>query len=78
MWIKDFYDDNKRRSNNNIVDLCNFVREWEARERELDMYPQAIVAKTHHLLMNVGMLKFYEEETSLKMNNHFLTQLIHH
>ena len=42
------------------------------------MYPQPITTNTNHLLMNVGLLNFYEEATSLREINHFLTQLMHH
>ena len=48
------------------VELYNVVWEWEARERETDLYPLPITAKTHVLLRNVGLLKYYEEDTSLK------------
>lgn len=42
------------------------------------MYPLPIVAKTCHLLMSVGLLKYYEKVASLRENDHFLTQLIGH
>ena len=53
------------------------VWEWEARERERDLYPQPSTAATHVLLRNVCLLKYYEEATSLKGNFSFLAQLIH-
>jgi hypothetical protein len=48
------------------VDLYNVVRDWEVRERERDLYPLPITTTTHVLLRNVGLLKYYEEATSLK------------
>jgi hypothetical protein len=48
------------------VDLYNVVREWEVRERERDLYPHLITAMNHVLLRDVGLLKYYEEATSLK------------
>jgi hypothetical protein len=59
------------------VDLYNVVREWEARERERDLYPLPITATTHVLLRSVGLLKYYEEATSLKGHSGLLMHLIH-
>jgi hypothetical protein len=59
------------------VDLYNVVWEWEARERERDLYPHPITATTHVLLRNVGLLKYYEEATSLKGHSGLLVHLIH-
>jgi hypothetical protein len=59
------------------VDLYNVVWEWEARERERDLYPRLITATTHVLLRNVGLLKYYEEATSLKEHSKLLEHLIH-
>lgn len=42
-----------------------------------DFYPHHIMEKTQGLLINVGLLKFYEEATSLKGNSRLLVQLIH-
>jgi hypothetical protein len=58
------------------VDLYNVVQEWEARERERDLYPQPINATAHVLLRNVGLLKYYDEATSLKGHSQFLVHLI--
>jgi hypothetical protein len=58
------------------VDLYNVVREWEARERERDLYPHPIIAATHVLLRDVGLLKYYEEATSLKGHSSLLVHLI--
>ena len=52
------------------------VRLWEARERERDAYPCPITTKTQGLLRQVGLLKFYEEATSLKSHSLFLRHLI--
>ena len=52
------------------------VRLWEARERESDAYPRPITAATQGLLRQVGLLKFYEEATSLKGHGLFLRHLI--
>ena len=57
------------------VDQYNMVREWEAKERERDLYPWASTAATQLLFRNVCLLKYYEEATSLKENYSFLTQL---
>jgi hypothetical protein len=46
------------------------------RERERDLYPHPITAVTQVLLRNVGLLKYYEEATSLKGHSGFLVQLI--
>jgi hypothetical protein len=59
------------------VDLYNVVRDWEVRERERDLYPHPITTTTHVLLRNVGLLKYYEEATSLKGHYGLLVQLIH-
>jgi hypothetical protein len=58
------------------VDLYNVVWEWEARERERDLYPHPITAVTHVLLRDVGLLKYYEEATSLKGHSGLLVHLI--
>jgi hypothetical protein len=55
--------------------LHNFVHEWEDRERE--RIPHPITPQTHALFRDVGLLKYYEEATSLKGNSSFLQQLIH-
>ena len=52
------------------------VRLWEARERERDAYPFPITVATQGLLRQVGLLKFYEEATSLKSHSGFLRHLI--
>jgi hypothetical protein len=59
--------------------MYNVVREWEVREREMerDLYPQHITTIDHVLLRNVGILKYYEEATSLKGHSGFLVHLIH-
>ena len=54
----------------------SMVRLWEARERETDPYPCPITAATQGLLRQVGLLKFYEEATSLKSHSLFLRHLI--
>jgi hypothetical protein len=59
------------------LDQYNMVWEWEARERERDLYPRPSTTATRLLLRNVGLLKYYEEATSLKGNSAFLAQLIH-
>jgi len=46
-------------------------------QRERDLYPCSITATMRLLLRNVGLLKYYEEATSLKKNYAFLEQLIH-
>jgi hypothetical protein len=58
------------------VDQYNMVQEWEARERERDLYPRPRIVATRVLLRNVDLLKYYEEATSLKGNSTFLVQLI--
>ena len=52
------------------------VHLWEARDRERDAYPHPIIADTQGLLRQVGLLKFYEEATSLKRHSLFLRHLI--
>ena len=46
------------------------------RERERDLYPFSITIVTHVLLRDVGLLKYYEEATSLKGHFGFLVHLI--
>jgi hypothetical protein len=60
------------------VETHTFVHEWEARERERELFPHPISQSTHALLMDVGLLKFYQEGTSLRGNSLLLQQLIHH
>ena len=52
------------------------VRLWEAQERERGAYPHPITTATQGLLRQVGLLKFYEEATSLKGHGVFLRHLI--
>jgi hypothetical protein len=59
------------------VDPYNVVLEWEARERERDLYPLPITSVTRALLRDVGLLKYYEEDTSLKGHSGCLVHLIH-
>lgn len=54
----------------------NMVQPWEARERERDLYPFPINAKTQALLRNVGLLKYYEGNTSRKMHSILLAHQI--
>ena len=49
------------------------LHQWEARERERDVYPRPITADTQGLLRHVGLLNFYEEATSHSV---FLRHLI--
>jgi hypothetical protein len=46
------------------------------RERERDLYPLPITAVTHVILRSVGLLKYYEEATSLKGHSSLLMHLI--
>jgi hypothetical protein len=57
--------------------MYNFIHEWEAREREMNMYHHTITSHTHILLLHVGIVKFYEEVASLNGNMCLLTKLIH-
>jgi hypothetical protein len=52
--------------------MYTFVHEWEARERERELFIHPISHQTHALLMDVGLLKFYEEGTSLRGNSSLL------
>ena len=52
------------------------VRLWEARERERDVYSHPIIAATQGLLIQVGLLKLYDEVTSLKSHSGLLRHLI--
>ena len=58
------------------VEQYNMVCMWEARERERDAYPCPITLTIQGLLRQVGLLKFYEEATSLKGHGVFLGHLI--
>ena len=58
------------------VEQYNIIRLWKARERERDAYPRPTTVATQGLLRQVGLLKFYEEDTSLKGHNFFLRHLI--
>ena len=55
----------------------DMIRQWKAQERERDAYPRPIIADTHDILRQLGLLKFYEETTSLKSYSVFLRYLIH-
>jgi hypothetical protein len=46
------------------------------RERERYLYPHPITAMTRVILRNVGILKYYEEDTSLKGHFGLLVHLI--
>ena len=59
-----------------MKDQYNVVPPCEAWERERDLYPRPISAKTWDLLRKVGLLKYYEEATSLKVHSSLLAQLI--
>ena len=52
------------------------VQEWEAQERERYLYHHPITKVTQGLLRNVGLLKYYEEATSLKGHSGLLVQWI--
>ena len=58
------------------VDQYNMVRMWEAQQRKRDAYLHPIKAATQRLLRQVGLLKFYEEATSLKGHGVILRHLI--
>jgi hypothetical protein len=59
------------------VDLYNYVvREWEARERDRDLYPLPVTPATRALLRDVGLIKYYEEAKSLKGHFELLVHLI--
>ena len=58
------------------VEQYKMVHLWEARERERDVYPRPITTAMQGLLREVGLLKFYEEATSLKSHSLFLRHLI--
>ena len=58
------------------VEQYNMVSLWEARERERDVYPRPITVATQGILRQVGLLKFYEEDTFLKGHSFFLRHLI--
>jgi hypothetical protein len=58
----------------NVHILC----EWEAKEREMELFPRTISQQTHSFFMDVGLLKFYEEGTYLKENSSLLQHLIYH
>ena len=52
------------------------VKQWEDKERERDLYPLPIISQTRDLLRIVGLLKFYQEATSIKGNFALLCQFI--
>lgn len=56
--------------------MYNFILSWEARERE--RFPFPITHKMESLLRSANLLKFYEEDTSLKGNSAFLLYIIYH
>ena len=64
-------------NNNNRRNSINMVRLWEERERERDAYPRPITVDTQGILRQVGLLKFYEEATSLKYHSVYLRHLVH-
>ena len=73
MWvIQRCQSREEREQQEHMVDQYNVVLLWEARERERDMYPHPITTATQALLRELGLLKFYEEATSLKGHNGLL------
>jgi hypothetical protein len=61
-------DDERRRRRGRRrrqVETYAFVCEWEARERDREAYPHPISQHTHDLLMDIGLLKFYQEVNPL-------------
>jgi hypothetical protein len=52
--------------------MYNFVSQWEYWERERELLILLITQQTHALLMDVHLLKFYEEGTSLRGNSPLL------
>ena len=58
------------------VEQYDMVHLWEARERERDAYHRPITIATQGLLRQVGVLKLYEEATSLKAHSVFMGHLI--
>jgi hypothetical protein len=54
------------------------IHEWEAREREREFFIHPITPQTHAILRTLGLLKFYEEGTSLRGNSPLLQQFICH
>jgi hypothetical protein len=54
------------------------VHEWEAKERERELFPHHISQSTHDLLIHVGILKFYQESTSMRGNSLLLQWFIRH
>jgi hypothetical protein len=52
--------------------MHTFVHEWEARERERELFSHPISQQTHSLLMDIGLLKFYQEITFLSGNSSFV------
>ena len=66
----------EREQHQQPADRYNMVCLWEAQERERYVYPHPIIAATQGILRQVGLLKFYEEATSLKGHGVFLRHLI--
>ena len=55
----------------------DMIRQWEARERERDGCPHPITVDTQDILMQVYLLKFYEEAIfDLKAHSVLLRHLI--
>lgn len=54
----------------------NLLWNWEARERQRDLYPHPITSQTQALLRNVVLLKYCVEATSLKGHYGLLVQLV--
>ena len=55
----------------------NVFQPQEAHERESGLYPHPISAMTQVVFRNVGLLKYYEEATSLKAHSILLEHLIY-
>jgi hypothetical protein len=56
--------------------MHTFVCEWKARERERDLLPLSLSQPTYNLLMDISLMNFYQEGTSLRGDPFLLQQLI--
>ena len=78
MWIIQWRQQREeRQQQEHMEDHYNMIQKWEARERERLLYPLPITAPTKFVISEVGLLKFYEDATSLKGHSGFLGQLIY-
>jgi hypothetical protein len=60
------------------IETHTSVHEWEVKERKRELLPHPFSKSTHGLLMDISLMNFYHEGTSLRGNSLLLQKLIRH